>query len=31
MSKVNRRIIDIPAEKLNGMDRMFGSIMNLDI
>lgn len=31
MSKVNRRIIDIPAEKLSGMDRMFGSMMKLDI
>ena len=31
MSKVNRQIVGIPAENLNGMDRMFGSMMNLDI
>jgi hypothetical protein len=31
MSKVSRQIINIPAENLNGMDRMFGSMMNLDI
>jgi hypothetical protein len=31
MSKVNRQIVSIPADKLSGMDRMFGSMMKLDI
>ncbi len=31
MGKVSRQVICIPSEKLNGMDRMFGSMMNLDI
>jgi hypothetical protein len=30
MSKVKRRIVKIPIEKLSGMDRMFCSMMNLD-
>ena len=30
MSKVKRQIVEIPAEKLSGMDRMFCSMMNLD-
>lgn len=31
MNKIRRQIISIPVEKLDGMDRMFGSMMNLDI
>jgi hypothetical protein len=31
MNTVKRQIIEIPIDKLSGLDRMFGSMMNLDI
>ncbi|HYE69725.1 MAG TPA: hypothetical protein VEA58_14000 [Anaerovoracaceae bacterium] len=31
MSTVKRQIIEIPIHELNGMDRMFGSMLNLDL
>lgn len=31
MGKITRKVVHIPADKLSGMDRMFGSMMNLDI
>ncbi len=31
MSTVNRQIIEVPVDKLNGMDKLFGRMLNLDL
>lgn len=31
MSTIKRQIVEIPIHKLSGMDRMFGSMLNLDL